>query len=336
MKKRTVKQKFYLVRILLFVVLSAAIFISQTNGGQTLRLTYNKQVLAYATNMSLGDLLASANASRAAGGLPPLSLNAKLNNSAQMKANNMISLNYWSHVAPDGTQPWYWFQQSGYAYLNAGENLAYGFNTGSEVNTGWMNSPTHRANIMGDYAEVGFGIASGASYQGDANTVIVAHYGKPQPATPAPIPVPSPAATATPTPTASQPSPTAPVAEPAPIAQEQPAEPSPQSGPTENSQNEDTLVPSSDTQISPIVASEETKTVSVLEQLKNHQTPSIIAASIGLVSLASAGFAATHRVFMKKLIKDGQRFMLRHPLLDVLAVCLTLAMILSTTVGKLL
>lgn len=336
MKKRTVKQKFHFARLLLFLVLGTAVLLARTDGGQGLQLTYNKQVLAYATNMNIGDLLAAANASRAANGLSALTLNSQLNNSAQMKANDMVTDNYWSHVAPDGTQPWYWFQLAGYVYAAAGENLAYGFNNGSEVNTAWMDSPTHRANILGNYVDVGFGIVNGSSFQGDQNTVVVAHYGKPQVAAAAPAPVTTPPTQTpapTPAPAAAQPVTSTPTEAPTGI----PEAPAPEAK-DDASKKDDAVIPAAPTNESlpPVTVGEETKNVSVLEQLKNHQTPTIVVASIGLISAASAGYAATHRLFMKKLIKNGQRFMLRHPLLDVIAVCLAIALILSSSTGKLL
>lgn len=91
----------------------------------------------------------------------------------------MIAQDYWAHESPNGTQPWYFFHQSGYEYLRAGENLAYGFKDSSSTVTAWMNSPSHRANLLGDYQQVGFGVARGSHYQGGAYTVIVAHYATP-------------------------------------------------------------------------------------------------------------------------------------------------------------
>lgn len=168
-----------LLLLLFFIAIISTVFaISKPN---YLPQTNRHAVLAYATSMNMYDLLTSANQARAANGLGPLRLTQALNKSAQMKANDQIANNYWAHVSPSGVQPWYWFQQAGYSYVSAGENLAYGFNTGSEVNTAWINSPTHKDNLLGNYVDVGFGIANGPSFQGGENTVVVAHYGNPQP-----------------------------------------------------------------------------------------------------------------------------------------------------------
>lgn len=39
------------------------------------------------------------------------------------------------------------------------ENVAWGYNTGAEVTAGWMASPGHRQNILGNYSVVGVGVA---------------------------------------------------------------------------------------------------------------------------------------------------------------------------------
>src|SRR5688500_4737764 len=156
------------------------------------------RVLVYATSMSHTELAAATNNYRQQNGLAPLAVNNKLNSGAQAKANDMVAKNYWSHTAPDGTEPWAFFTAAGYSYSRAGENLAYGFSTSQETVSAWMNSAGHRANILGNYAEMGFGFTNGEAYQGYNNTVVVAFYGTPAvvaaaPAPTAPSPPPKPA-----------------------------------------------------------------------------------------------------------------------------------------------
>lgn len=144
--------------------------------------TQSSGVLGYATNMTPGGLLTSTNVQRTQNGLGALALNSALAQAAQAKAEDMVARNYWSHNTPDGEEPWVFINKTGYLYQAAGENLAYGFSTSDEAVTGWMNSPGHRANILnGAYQEVGFGIANGANYQGDEETVVVAMYAQPVP-----------------------------------------------------------------------------------------------------------------------------------------------------------
>jgi len=147
------------------------------------------RVLGYATNVNNGDLLINTNQQRANNGLLALNINSQLNVAAQNKAQHMIDNDYWAHNSPNGVTPWYFINNAGYTYQNAGENLAYGFSTSSGVVSGWMGSPSHAANILGDYVDVGFGIANGANFQGGQNTVVVAMYGTPTAYVPPPTDV---------------------------------------------------------------------------------------------------------------------------------------------------
>ena len=108
--------------------------------------------------------------------LPPLAHSESLRASACAKLDHMVQYNYWSHNAPDGTEPWYYFGLVGYTYVKAGENLAYGQQTEVEVVANWMNSPTHRDNIVGEFAESGL-CTRLADYQGSTQTITVHHFG---------------------------------------------------------------------------------------------------------------------------------------------------------------
>lgn len=161
-------------------------------------------VLDYATgSITPSELLILTNQDRSQNGLPPLTMNAKLNESAVLKANNMFAESYWAHVSRSCLQPWYFFTKVGYDYAYAGENLAQGFDTSAGVNTGWMNSPGHRANILNPhYTDVGFAVENGALPQTVTpdcsqtpqptapTTLVVAHYGSTYAATPIPTPTP--------------------------------------------------------------------------------------------------------------------------------------------------
>lgn len=155
------------------------------NTGQTAQTGSEPVVLAYATSISNDGLLSASNSRRAAASKGALSINSKLTQAAQAKANDMATRNYWAHNTPDGTPPWSFITNAGYSYDKAGENLACGFDESSDVVNGWYNSPSHRDNLLHpDYTEVGFGIANASSYNcGDMGaaqqTIIVAMYAKP-------------------------------------------------------------------------------------------------------------------------------------------------------------
>jgi hypothetical protein len=112
--------------------------------------------------------------------LSPLTRNSILDEAAREKAEHMAENEYFAHYSPDGVSPWYWFDEVGYNYLHAGENLAVHFTESDEVVEAWMNSPTHRANIMnGDYAEIGVGTARG-EYKGRPTIFVVQLFGTPR------------------------------------------------------------------------------------------------------------------------------------------------------------
>jgi len=138
-------------------------------------------VLGANSNFSPDSLLASTNADRTLYSLPALSLNPDLDAAAQAKANDLVSKDYWAHNSPSGETPWDFITASGYQYQSAGENLAYGFRSASDVVVAWMNSAEHRANLLDpSYQNVGFGVASSPNYQGKGpQTVVVAEYGQP-------------------------------------------------------------------------------------------------------------------------------------------------------------
>lgn len=111
---------------------------------------------------------------RASRHLPPVALDSQLDQSAQLKANDMVSKNYWSHIAPNGTTPWYFFKEAGYKYSEAGENLAKCFETGQAVVQAWIDSPEHRAVLMDGYTDIGIGVAHNTH---DNCDYVVAHFG---------------------------------------------------------------------------------------------------------------------------------------------------------------
>ena len=128
--------------------------------------------------INIQNLLKVHNIEREKNNLPKFLLNQKLNNSAQMKADTMIKTNCWSHYCPEGVEPWRFFEQADYPYVLAGENLAEGFFSSIDVMQAWMNSRTHRENVLKEkFQEIGFGIAYG-NYQNKSNNIlVVVHFG---------------------------------------------------------------------------------------------------------------------------------------------------------------
>ena len=136
-------------------------------------------VLGFATDISVDKLYQLTNEQRQKNNLPSLSLNSALSLAAQRKAENMFQENYWSHYSPDGKTPWDFILGAGYQYEYAGENLAKNFLFSNGVVDAWMNSATHRDNLLKkEYTEVGYAIVNGI-LNGEQTTLVVQEFGKP-------------------------------------------------------------------------------------------------------------------------------------------------------------
>ncbi len=119
------------------------------------------------------------NADRTNSGLSKLAWNNTLEKAAGMKAADMVADSYFAHTSPRGITPWYWFDQAKYEFIYAGENLAIDFTESKDVQQAWLNSPTHRANLLNQhYTEIGISAVDG-TYEGRTTTFIVEFFGKP-------------------------------------------------------------------------------------------------------------------------------------------------------------
>jgi hypothetical protein len=134
-------------------------------------------VLGYASSITPGQVIDLTNQERSKLGLAPLTHNSALSNAAAGKANHMFSLQYWAHIAPDGTSPWQFIKNAGYSYSVAGENLARDFGDTGSVIVAWMNSPTHKENIINSkYSEIGVAVVDGV-LNGVETTLVVQMFG---------------------------------------------------------------------------------------------------------------------------------------------------------------
>lgn len=149
------------------------------NLGYNVFIGKSTQVLGFATSISQQHLIQLTNAERVKAGVAPVAENAKLNQSAMLKAQNMFAEDYWAHYSPTGKTPWQWFDQAGYVYTLAGENLARDFDTSQGVINGWMNSPSHRENMLTPgYKDIGIAVLNGV-LGGHETTLVVQHFGTP-------------------------------------------------------------------------------------------------------------------------------------------------------------
>ena len=120
------------------------------------------------------------NESRTANGIAPVEHDDQLSAAAQLAAEDMASKGYFSHRSPEGKTAWYWLNRVGYTYQYAGQNLAVHFTDSEAVETAWLESPTHRMNILKrEYTRVGFGTANGI-YEGKETTFVVEYFATPE------------------------------------------------------------------------------------------------------------------------------------------------------------
>jgi hypothetical protein len=127
-----------------------------------------------------GVIIAFTNKERSKVNAPTLSVSETLNQAATLKAQDMAQNEYFAHYSPSGISPWHWFTKVGYEYQKAGENLAVNFKDSKDVVTAWMNSPTHKENIIKEgYTEIGIGTAEGM-HKGKKATYVVQLFASPK------------------------------------------------------------------------------------------------------------------------------------------------------------
>ena len=99
------------------------------------------------------------NEERSQAGLKSLKWDQNLETVSNVRAKEASQK--FSHTRPNGSQ---WCTVN--SKIQAGENLAFGYDSADEANTAWMNSPTHKDNILyPDFKKMAIGI-----YQTDDGT----------------------------------------------------------------------------------------------------------------------------------------------------------------------
>ena len=104
------------------------------------------------------------NQQRANTGLAALKVDNELQRVARIKAQDMVSNNYFSHNSPTYGSPFDMMKSFKITYTTAGENIA-GNSTNQGAVTAWMNSPGHKANILNNsFNYTGIGVISSPKY----------------------------------------------------------------------------------------------------------------------------------------------------------------------------
>lgn len=101
-------------------------------------------------------VLKLVNVERKKAGVSPLTMGENLQKAAIARMKEIQKS--FSHTRPDGSNFATALKEYNVSYQGAGENIAWGQKTPEEVVNSWMNSPSHRANILNkNYKNIGIG-----------------------------------------------------------------------------------------------------------------------------------------------------------------------------------
>ncbi|MEU5695141.1 CAP domain-containing protein [Actinosynnema sp. NPDC020468] len=93
-------------------------------------------------------VLTLTNQERAKVGCAALTANTQLATAAKAHNDEMAKTGTMTHAGVNGSTPATRIEAAGYVWKMAGENVAYGQKTPTQVMTDWMNSPAHKANLL--------------------------------------------------------------------------------------------------------------------------------------------------------------------------------------------
>ena len=98
------------------------------------------------SSSAASEVVRLTNSARSQNGYAALVEDGALSEAAAVRAREIARS--FSHTRPSGASFSSALSESGVSYLRAGENIASGQKSASEVVNAWMNSPGHRANIL--------------------------------------------------------------------------------------------------------------------------------------------------------------------------------------------
>lgn len=114
----------------------------------------SSSVSASIQSSAASEVVRLTNSARSQNGYAALVEDGALSEAAAVRAREIARS--FSHTRPSGASFSSALSESGVSYLRAGENIASGQKSASEVVNAWMNSPGHRANILNSsYSRIG-------------------------------------------------------------------------------------------------------------------------------------------------------------------------------------
>lgn len=116
-----------------------------------------EKVDTFSPNKYADEVLRLVNIERSKAGLPAFTTAPALREAANIRAKEIETL--FDHKRPDGSQCYTALKECDVSYSAAGENIASGHTSPEHVVNGWMNSPGHKENILGDsFGKMGVGV----------------------------------------------------------------------------------------------------------------------------------------------------------------------------------
>ncbi|MEU4239261.1 CAP domain-containing protein [Actinoplanes sp. NPDC026619] len=118
---------------------------------------------ALAPAQLMSEVVTKTNQQRRANGCAPLAVDRELTIASIRQSLYMAKTRQFTHVWADGTTFIARSHAAGYQQPS-GENIAWGYRTADEVIDAWMDSPSHRENILNCGAHsIGTGVAYGSN-----------------------------------------------------------------------------------------------------------------------------------------------------------------------------
>jgi len=138
---------------------------------------YPNIISSYNIEANAKELIDLTNQYRESQGLTILSPNPRLTQAAVNKAYDLLTNQYFSHTSPDGKKFSDWIKEVDYKYFYVGENLAIDFEKNDDIFQAWLESPSHKENIIKpQYQEIGIAVIEG-KYKNSQTTVVVQLFG---------------------------------------------------------------------------------------------------------------------------------------------------------------
>ena len=130
-------------------------------------------------------VLQLVNCERAKRDLAPLHVQYNLMRAARVHSRTMATVPFFSHVSPSGLSPCeraiaFGYTVAGCRSWSLAENIAWGYgsaSTAEQIVRGWMNSPSHRRNILtAAFRDIGIGVAQSTLTPGGRRVALARYF----------------------------------------------------------------------------------------------------------------------------------------------------------------